>query len=228
MTTSGTKTFNPDYADIITEAFERCGKRPNQITTDMMQSARRSCDLLLEEWTVKGLNLWKVDLIEIPLIGLQSTYDLSTNTIDLLDCYLTQVAGGADVPIPKMGRTDYANIPNKSQVGRPSQLWFERSPIPRIHIYMLPQSDGQYILKCYRINQFEDVGIQNGETSDLVYRMHEPFIAGLAAKLAEKFAPDREDKLLIKAEQKWNIANANDREGAPITIAPNLSSYYRM
>jgi len=227
MATSGTKTFNPDYAEMVTEAFERCGIRPNQITTDFLQSARRSCNLLLEAWTVKGYNLWKVDLIEIPMLSGVAVYQVPSDTINLLDCYLTQVSGGADIPMPKMGRTEYSNIPNKAQVGRPNQLWFERVPVPKVHVYMVPPSDGQYILKCYRINQFEDAGIANAETSDLVYRMHEPFIAGLAAKLSEKFAPDREDKLLAKAKISWDEATADDREGTPITIMPNFSDYYR-
>lgn len=229
MATSGTKTFNPDYAEMVTEAFERCGVRPNLIKTDMLESARRSCNLLLEFWAVKGYNLWKVDLLPpIPLLANIATYDLLTDTVDLLDCYISPVAGGSDIPMPKMGRTDYANIPNKTQVGRPNQLWFERVPQPRVHIYMVPENDDQYVLNCYRINKFEDAGLANGETADLIYRMHEPFIAGLAAKLAEKFAPDREDKLIAKADFAWNIATADDREDAPVTIAPNFADYYRM
>jgi hypothetical protein len=68
MTTSGTRTFNLDVAEIIEEAYERCGlevrtgydaKTARRSLNDAM-TARRSLNLMFADWANRGLNLWTV------------------------------------------------------------------------------------------------------------------------------------------------------------------------
>ncbi len=62
MATSGTTSFNLDIDDIIQEAYERCGMRTN--SGYELKSARRSLNILFEEWENRGIHLWKVELKE--------------------------------------------------------------------------------------------------------------------------------------------------------------------
>ena len=58
MTTSGTRDFEPDVAEYIEEAFERCGLEFRTGYDGI--TARRSLNLLLADWANRGLNQWTI------------------------------------------------------------------------------------------------------------------------------------------------------------------------
>ena len=60
MASSGTYTFNLDVGEIIEEAYERAGISLE--TGYDYDTARRSLNLLLTEWSNRGVNLWQLDL----------------------------------------------------------------------------------------------------------------------------------------------------------------------
>ena len=66
MTTSGTSTFNLDLNNLVEEAFERCGAELR--TGYDLKTARRSLNLLTIEWANRGINLWTLEQITIPLV----------------------------------------------------------------------------------------------------------------------------------------------------------------
>ena len=73
-TTSGTYTFDKTYAidDIIMDAYERIGlvgSSGNQI-----RSARRSLNILFQEWGNRGLHYWEVGTTNVTLVEGQAEY----------------------------------------------------------------------------------------------------------------------------------------------------------
>ena len=73
-TTSGTTTFDKTYAidDIIMDAYERIGlvgSSGNQI-----RSARRSLNILFQEWGNRGLHYWEVGSTNVTITEGASTY----------------------------------------------------------------------------------------------------------------------------------------------------------
>ena len=56
MTTTGAALFNMDLSEIIEDAFERVGSEARSGYD--FKTARRSLNLLLMEWSNKGINLW--------------------------------------------------------------------------------------------------------------------------------------------------------------------------
>jgi len=58
MAVSGTKSFEPDVAEYIEEAFERCGLELR--TGYDLRTATRSLNLMLAEWANRGLNQWTI------------------------------------------------------------------------------------------------------------------------------------------------------------------------
>ena len=73
-TTSGTATFDKTFAidDIIEESFQRIGF--DNITGYQMKSARRSLNIMFQEWGNRGLHYWEIDETNIDLIENQNTY----------------------------------------------------------------------------------------------------------------------------------------------------------
>ena len=79
MTTSGTRTFNLDIAEVIEEAYERCGLEAR--TGYEIKTARRSLNLMFAEWTNRGLNLWTIKQKVLNMAQSVSSYPVGTLTI---------------------------------------------------------------------------------------------------------------------------------------------------
>ena len=58
MATSNSTDFEPNVAEFIEEAYERCGLELR--TGYDLKSARRSINLMLAEWANRGLNQWTI------------------------------------------------------------------------------------------------------------------------------------------------------------------------
>tara|TARA_R100000935_G_scaffold20900_1_gene39225 strand:+ start:996 stop:1880 length:885 start_codon:yes stop_codon:yes gene_type:complete len=79
MATSGTRTFNLDIAEVIEEAYERCGLEAR--TGYEIKTARRSLNLMFAEWTNRGLNLWTIKQKILNMAQSVSSYPVGTLTI---------------------------------------------------------------------------------------------------------------------------------------------------
>lgn len=223
METSGTSDFFLDSPSIIVEAFDRIGIRASSLTRSKIQSARRSLNLELQEWSIKGLNLWAIDKINIGLIDGVASYDVETDTVNILDCYIT-VDENKDVLVNPISRSDYAAISNKSQKGRPTSLWFNRAAVePNITFWPVP--DGSYVFTAYRIRRLQDINAKGGEAPDIPYRFLDALCSGLAKRLALKYKPSKYPLMKAEAIEAWQYATEEDREVVPIKVVPNLSGY---
>jgi hypothetical protein len=60
------------------------------------------------------------------------------------------------------------------------------------------------------------------------FRFYEAFMADLSARIAEKKAPDRVNRLDSRAALKWDEAAAEDRDRAAYQVNPDLAIYYRV
>jgi len=77
MTTSGTYAYNPSLGELTLYAFNLCGVRNTAIAQEHMSSARTATNLMLSSWANKGVNLWKVELVTVPLAQTPATLTAS-------------------------------------------------------------------------------------------------------------------------------------------------------
>ena len=224
MTTSGTYLFQDlEQTDIITEAFERIGRDPASITSNDLDSARRSLNFMFSEWANNGPNLWKTELVSLPLNPLQESYTLPENLI-----YITQAATRAlvgnftqDLVINPISRAEYLALPNKAQTSyRPTQYYLERTNPPTLKVWPLPQDAGITLL-YYAMRTQQDAGAFLNSL-DAPGRLLEAIASGLAAKLAVKFAPDRAAMLTEMAVNAYRVAISEDRERVAFRLLPSL------
>lgn len=231
MTTTGTQTFNLDLNNLIEEAFERAGAELR--TGYDFRTARRSLNLLTIEWANRGINLWTIEQGEIAMVQGQITYDLPVDTIDLLDSVIRTQSGidQTDINISRISVSTYANIPNKNAQGRPIQVWINRQSgatepttginYPTINVWPAPEQSNYYTYVYWRLRRIQDAG--NGvNTQDIPFRMLPCLVAGLAYYLAMKL-PGSEGRIeMLKAsyEEQWALASTEDREKAPLRLAP--------
>ena len=218
MATSSTYAQSFPADDIITEAWERIGKIGDIITGDVARAAQRSLSLMLLDWSARpGLNLWQVQQLPITFAQGQATQDLDSSTIDVLEAWVTD-RDGYDYILTRFGRTDYAELTSKADQGRPTQFYINRS-IPAPSITLWPVPDDAYTVTLNRIRQPQDLS-SIGQTLDVPMLYMEAVHAGLSARLAKKFAPDRYSLLKAEADEAYANAAAENRERAPMTIAP--------
>jgi len=230
MTTSGTYTFNPTLGELVLNAFARCGVRRTALVQEHMQDARMETNLMLSNWSNRGVNLWEVDVQTVVLSQGVTTYNVPSNTIMILDAYISTGSGQSqfDRVIMPISRSEYSQTPNKNQQAPPTVFWFDRLINPTVTLWPVPDQDNQYTLRYYRVKQIQDANYDNGQTVDIPYRWFDAFAAGLASRLAGIYAPDRVPMLGTNAESAYMIAATQDTENVPLYLTPGLSGYYRM
>ena len=115
MATSNSRDFDLDVAEIIEEAYERCGLEVR--TGYDARTARRSMNLMFADWANRGLNLWTVAQGTQALTSGTATYTLTSNFADLLEV-IVRDSSNTDLPLTKISRGDYLNLTNKTTTGR--------------------------------------------------------------------------------------------------------------
>lgn len=226
MTTSGTSTFNLDFAEIAEEAFERAGLELRSGYD--MKSARRSLNLLCAEWANLGLNLWTVASGSIVLTPGQATYTsadgVPSEMVDLIEHVIrTNNAGqNTDITMNRISVSDYANIPTKNVQGRPLQIYVNRQISPTLTVWPVPDSSTTYTLVYWYLRRIQDTGASAANTADIPYRFLPALIAGLAYYIALKNpeAADRIQMLKSFYEEQFQLAASEDRDRAPDRFIP--------
>ena len=104
MAFSGTTTFEKTFSidDIITEAFERLGFF--DYSGNDLRSARRSLNIMLQEWDNRGIHFWQVREHAFSLVSGQNEYIIyrspSDGTSNGITTTLTAAINDTDTTIP--------------------------------------------------------------------------------------------------------------------------------
>ena len=233
--TSEATEFNPQIDDIIEEAYERTGVRGTR-TGYQLRSARRSLNIMFQEWGNRGVHLWKVKLAKIPLVLGQAEYNYasdSTNFPDDIDSVLEAfyrnnsiTTAPVDVALTKIDRSAYSATPNKLTQGTPSQYYVERKLNPSVFLYATPSSSvsstttpSSFQFCFYYLSKIQDVGAYTN-TSDVVNRFYPCMMSGLAYYLSLKYSPDRSQELERRYESELLRALDADNQGTSTFISP--------
>jgi hypothetical protein len=231
--TTSTTSFNPTLNELIEESFERCGKELRSGYD--FRTARRSLNFLLTEWANRGINLWTIEQGQITLIQGQITYDLPIDTVDLIEHVIRtepgQIGNQTDINISRISVSTYSTIPNKITQGRPIQVWINRqsgatypttgAKPPQINVWPAPDQSNYYTFFYFRLRRMQDAG-DGITTQDIPFRFLPCMVAGLAYYLSLKLpgAMERTGMLKQMYDEAWQQAADEDREKAPLRIAP--------
>ena len=232
MATSGTYTFNPSLGEITLYAYNLIGLRNTSLLQEHLEAARMAANMLCANWSNRGVNLWAVDLVTVPLVQGQATYNVDLNTVTMLDAYMV-IDNGNGQPIDRIilpvSRTEYASYPNKEAQGFTTTFWFDRliSPNPTVTLWPVPDGTSAQYLKYYRVRQIQDSVLSNGTQVEIPYLWMEAFAYGLATRLAIIWAPDKVQLLKPLSDEAYNIAAEQNVETAAQYISPQISGYYR-
>ena len=224
MSTSGTTAFNLDLTELVEEAFERCGAELRSGYD--LKTARRSLNLLFADWSNRGINLWTVAQSSITLAQGTATYNLPSDTVDLMEHVIRTGAGNlatqTDLTITRISVSTYASIPSKGAQARPIQVYINRqAPIPNITVWPVPDGSQTYTFVYWYLRRIQDAGA-GSNTMDVPFRFIPCMVAGLAYYLAMKLpnAMDRMQVLKAQYDEAWDLASTEDREKAAVRFVP--------
>jgi len=245
-TTSGTVTFDKTFAvdDLIAEAYERIG---SQVTSGyQLKTARRSLNIMFQEWGNRGLHYWEIAESNIDLIegqteytfyrssgdGTSSSTSATSNVYGVADILETTLrtsrtsTSQADQALTKIDRSTYSALSNKLSKGTPSQYFVQRF-VDKTTITIYPTADSSNASKdlhFYYVKRIQDADSTYTDATDVPYRFVPCMASGLSFYLAQKYAPQRVQELKLLYEDELKRALAEDGSSTSTYITPE--SYY--
>ena len=236
-TTSGTVIFDKNFSidEIIEEAYERIGLQG--VSGYQLKTARRSLNILFQEWGNRGLHYWQIANNDITLVDGQAVYTMFRSSDDGtsdatavfgVDDILEAVyrnSSSVDSPLTKINRSTYQALSNKTSEGQPTQYYVQRF-IDKVTItlYLTPgSSEAGNKLNYYYVKRIQDVGDYTNAT-DVPYRFVPCMVSGLAFYLSQKYAPERVQAMKLYYEDELQRALAEDGSSSSAHITPKV--YY--
>ena len=236
-TTSGTTTFDKTFAidEIIEEAYERIGMQG--VSGNQLRLARRSLNIMFQEWGNRGLHYWEVANNSFTLVDGQAEYTMFRSTGDGtssatavygVDDVLEAVyrnASNVDSPLTKINRSTYQGLSNKTSEGTPTQYFVQRF-IDKVTVtlYLTPGStEAGNLVNYYYVKRIQDAGGYTNAT-DVPYRFVPCMASGLAFYLAQKFNPQLVQQMKLLYEDELNRALQEDGSSSSSYITPK--TYY--
>ena len=244
-TTSGTVTFDKTFAvdEIIAEAYERIG---SQVSSGyQLKSARRSLNIMFQEWGNRGLHYWEVGEANIDLIEGQAEYSFFRSTsdgtsavtnpantygvADVLEATLRAdrtATDQADSSLTKISRSQYSALANKLSKGTPSQYFVQRF-IDKTTMTIYPTPDSTNAAKAINFNfikRIQDVDGTYTDATDVPFRFVPCMVSGLAFYLAQKFSPQLVQQMKLYYEDE--LARALSEDGSPSSTHITPKVYY--
>ena len=244
-TTSGTVTFDKTFAvdEIIQEAFERIGI--STVSGYQLKTARRSLNILFQEWGNRGLHYWEVGDTNIDLVEGQAEYifyratgdgtsattaggTTGTSTYGISDVleatYRTNKGETtqSDSALTKITRTTYSALASKLSKGTPSQYFVQRL-IDKTTVTFYPTPDSTAAAKfvhMFFVKRIQDADATYTDATDIPYRFVPCMASGLSFYLAQKYAPQRVQELKLLYEDELARALSEDGSSSSTYITP--------
>lgn len=248
MATTGTYDFALETVDVIEEAFERCGRDPQELNNRHIRSAIRSLNLLGIEIENDADLPFRMDRITQAITESLRGFYLPVGTIDVLSAYLVRTNNSVESAQP-MRRAPIEQLEqlSREQDGTPVQWAISKalpgerslivaaatagaaeewgadelesgSPTHRYAFVFWQASDrDDDKITYYRLRSAQDIESLSDQP-DYARNWLEAICAGLAAKLALKWAPDRLAALTLQWEAQKKNAQRGGRSRDEVMI----------
>ena len=246
-TTSGTVTFDKTFAvdEIINEAYERIG---SQVSSGyQLKTARRSLNILFQEWGNRGLHYWEVGDTNIDLVEGQAEYTFyrasgdgtssttaggttGTSTYGLDDVLEATLRSDktdtdqSDSSLTKIARSAYSALSSKLSKGTPAQYFVQRF-VDKTTFTIYPTPDSTAAAKdvhMFFVKRIQDAYSTYTDATDVPYRFVPCMASGLAFYLAQKFNPQIAQQMKLYYEDELARALSEDGSSTSVHITPKV------
>jgi hypothetical protein len=251
-TSSGTATFDRTFYidDIMEEAYQRIGIQ--DLNGYRIKSARRSLNIMFQEWGNRGLHYWELKETNVNLVEGQTEYHFFRSAADdtadtnRAQATTTQVDSTIfgmddvleatfrtnrtattqnDTALTKIDRSTFSGLANKLTKGQPTQYYVQRF-IDRVTVSVYPTPDATAAaseVHLYYVKRIEDAGDYTNAT-DVPYRFVPCMVSGLTFYLSQKYKPELVQQNKMLYEDELNRALTEDGSSTSTHITPK--AYY--
>jgi hypothetical protein len=216
VATSGTSNFDPTFDDLLQDAAAMVGGGP--VLADELTSARRGLDYLLTDLQNKNVLLHKIETTVIPVSASVSSLTFDQTISDVLVASLRTSA--TDILIDRDGYERWAEIPTKSQTGRPTRYWWDRRRTSNVmNFWPLPDQNYTVVLTIQKnaestLRAFDNVDVPRRFMPALVYGL--AYWIGL--RRGNRVDTNRLSLLRAEYERAVRDAMREDRERGKVLI----------
>ena len=221
MATSGTYSFSMDIDEVIQEAMEMIGGEPT--LGEEPRSARRSINLLLQDWQNRGIQLWTINTTTVTVTTSVTAYSLDSHNIDVIEAVVNR--DDTDLQLERISMEEYLKIPRKGQTGRPTQYAVRRElDNSVVHLWPVPENSTDKV-KFETVKYFQDVS-RSSQTADVSRRFYPCLTAGTAYFMSMKrpgVDMNRIQMLKTEYEERLLRAQEEDKERASMYLTPRLN-----
>lgn len=149
-------------------------------------------------------------------------------TLAIQQIYFDQPStfGTGDRLLSALSRSEDMAIATKMNTGFPSGYYFKQIIPPVLVMWPVPTvtpSQTNILYTNYRYAQDITQMFQNAEVPQ---RFYDALVAGISARLALKFAPDRYQLMKSEAEDAYAVAAKTDFENVPLRFQPDFTGYF--
>jgi hypothetical protein len=216
VATSGVSNFDPTFDDLLQDAAGMVGGGP--VLAEELTSAKRGLDYLVTDLQNKNILLHKIETTVVPVSISVAGFSLGPSISDVLVASVR--TSSTDILLERDGYERWAEIPTKTQPGRPTRFWCDRRREgSTINLWPVPDQTYDVVLTIQK--NAEDM-LRAFDNVDLPRRFMPAVVYGLAYWIGLRRGPRvPTDRLtLLRAEYERAIKDAmrEDRERGKIFI----------
>jgi hypothetical protein len=208
MATTDTDTVR----DLIESAFRKIGvvAVDEAMQADQAEQGLRALNRMVKAWQNKGYNLWSVASQSVTLTTAAVHTLNPVRPLDILSCRFKR--SGVEMPMVRMTRNEYDNLPVKAAQGTPTQFYYDRQrEAARLYVWPVLAAAAGETLEITYTREFEDMALT--DAPDLPGEWYDAAVYGLAARLADDYMVNAPN-VIARAEEELRLALAFDREGS--------------
>jgi hypothetical protein len=171
VATSGTSNFDPTFDDLLQDAAAMVGGGP--VLADELISARRGLDYMLTDLQNKNVLLHKIETTIVPVSISVSSLTFDQTISDVLVASIR--TSTTDILVERDGYERWAEIPTKSQSGRPTRYWWDRRRASNVmNLWPVPDQTYTVVLTIQKnaestLRAFDNVDVPRRFMPALVY-----------------------------------------------------------
>jgi hypothetical protein len=148
-------------------------------------------------------------------------------TLQIQQIYFDQptVTGTGDRLLSPLSRSEYVAISTKMTTGFPSGYYFDQTISPSMVLWPVPSINNPSTTILYTNYRYAQDVTQMFQSVEVPQRFYDALVAGLSARLAMKFAPDRYPLMKGEAVEAYYNAGKTDFENVKFRFNPDFTPY---
>jgi hypothetical protein len=218
MALSSSIDFTLTAAEIIEEARREVGIHADEepLSAQDLVTGLRTLNRMLKAWQAEGVMCWTMTEGTLTLVASDESYvfgaggTFTTVPLEITDIRINR--GGNDLPMQRLSREDYYNLPNKTSTGYPTCFYYDRQRSGgTLYVWPAPDSTAGTLKFTYR-RIIMDVDEASNDL-DLPQEWYDAIIFGLAKRLgghAGVLGSEDGKRVMVEAERSYMAVKAFD------------------